>query len=482
MPSGFRIQNLSIEGFKGFTTRREIDLMGRHMFLLGQNGNGKSSIVEAIRWGLFGSTGRRNEVVANRGYSVRCRVEIGLIRAGEQFNFRRTLIQGASGGSDPILTDATGQERLIREVMPQLDSVEAGEGMHIILAPQAVPLRRQPEDLSSFERTVLRQLGLINPRALLSQLDDFVLSQQLVEDKLGEQLTDARSNIDRQISDLEQRRSGILASPPWRNDLAPTVLESENRVRDLIAEITGQPPYDSLSGASLDALIETAEDCLVAKRNQDQGLLTAEERELRERSGFLEEYKENLAEVVESRSRLQTLQGRIDSVLSGMSIEELQSRVLQLREAADIAGLKHTLVENAVSLMSQVRDEFVECPVCEAEHDRNTLELSLKRLLHEFPNNSSSDLPQFQDRLEQVQELENEARQLSENLKGLEKTCEEMKGDVSNGDKKGVTDAVVPDDIQVIITRISEWADGVKAQIADQESWFTSLEWPISSF
>ena len=93
MVKGFRVQTVAIEGFKGFTTRKKIDLKGCHVFLLGQNGNGKSSIIEAIRWGLFGSTGRQNEIVANRDYPGRCRVDITLIREGKQLNLRRTLIR-----------------------------------------------------------------------------------------------------------------------------------------------------------------------------------------------------------------------------------------------------------------------------------------------------------------------------------------------------------------------------------------------------
>ena len=67
MAEGFRVGRITIEGFKGFTTKKEVDLQNRHVFLLGSNGNGKSSVIEAIRWGLFGSTNRPNDIVANRG-------------------------------------------------------------------------------------------------------------------------------------------------------------------------------------------------------------------------------------------------------------------------------------------------------------------------------------------------------------------------------------------------------------------------------
>ena len=171
---GFRIQTVAIEGFKGFTTRQVIEFKGRHAFLLGKNGNGKSSIVEAVRWGLFGSTGKRSEIIANRDYTGQCRVEISLVSDGKQWNLRRTVIRGVSGGNDAVLTDDQGKEHPIKEIMPILDSVDAGEGMHIIFAPQTGVLRRQPEDLSAFERTVFYHLGLTNPRSMLSQLDAFL--------------------------------------------------------------------------------------------------------------------------------------------------------------------------------------------------------------------------------------------------------------------------------------------------------------------
>ena len=85
--------------------------------------------------------------MANSEYGKRCRVEISLLRNGKEWKLRRTLIRGASGGSDPRLLDETGQERRISDIMPQLDSLDAGEGTHIIFAPQSAPLKRQPEDL-----------------------------------------------------------------------------------------------------------------------------------------------------------------------------------------------------------------------------------------------------------------------------------------------------------------------------------------------
>ena len=73
----YRIDSLSVEGFKAFGVPQEIALTGKHCFLFGANARGKSSIVEAIRWCLFGL--ERDSDVRNRfSEAVDCRVELRL--------------------------------------------------------------------------------------------------------------------------------------------------------------------------------------------------------------------------------------------------------------------------------------------------------------------------------------------------------------------------------------------------------------------
>ena len=69
-----------------------------------------------------------------------------LMRDGQLWNLRRILNLGTGSSSVPILTDQHGNIHPIRQIMPQLDSVDAGEGAHIIFAPSvgtsATPTRR----------------------------------------------------------------------------------------------------------------------------------------------------------------------------------------------------------------------------------------------------------------------------------------------------------------------------------------------------
>jgi exonuclease SbcC len=50
----YRLTNLSIEGFRGINKRINLDLDGFSTVICGANGFGKTSILQAVEWGLFG--------------------------------------------------------------------------------------------------------------------------------------------------------------------------------------------------------------------------------------------------------------------------------------------------------------------------------------------------------------------------------------------------------------------------------------------
>lgn len=475
MPGGFRIQSVAIEGFKGFAARQVIDLDGRHAFLLGQNGNGKSSIVEAIRWGLFGSTGRPNEVVANRGYSGGCRVDLILLREGRRWSLRRTLLRGARGGSDPVLRDDKGEVQNVGEIMPQLESADAGEGMHIIFAPQGTTLRRQPEDLLPFERTVFRYLGLTSPRAFLDQLRDFVREQESLENDLGQQITDRASAIDKRISELDSERGIIVGASPWGGTKVPTLAESENKVRSLIAEITGQQPDDSLSGASLDALIERAEDALKAKRSQDQGSLRNEVGYNEERLSSLDELQKAYEGIQEHQARSQEVKSRLDGVLSGMSLDELRSHIAQVQSEKDTLDLRRKIVDEAVSLVSRDDNDIAVCPVCETQYSRGELTVLLSRISSELPEEGDATLSQIQNRLSQAEELTRQAHHIADELNRLVEEAKYAYGAISEEDFAALPEPVSVPQIEAVKSRVNERKTSLESQIRDQDGWFNAI-------
>ena len=87
----FRIKRVTIEGFKAFTKRQSFDLEGRHVFFFGENGLGKTSVVEAIRWCLFGLASRQGGTIKNQFHGGQCIVELTLEAPDGMWSFQRRL-------------------------------------------------------------------------------------------------------------------------------------------------------------------------------------------------------------------------------------------------------------------------------------------------------------------------------------------------------------------------------------------------------
>ena len=478
MTDGFRIGHVVIEGFKGFTTRKEIDFQNRHAFLLGRNGNGKSSIIEAIRWGLFGSTGRPNDIVANQGYSGACSVEIILTRNGKEWCLRRSLIRGVSGRSDAQIVDQQGQEHPIREIMPQLDSLNAGEGTHIIFASQSAPLRRQPEDLIPFERTVFNHLGLTHPRVLLSYLNNFLSNHEDTERDLSERLTLTHKRIDDQIIQLEHRRGRVLAAPPWDGDQPPTVAESEKKATALIETIIGQPLDPSLSGVSLGALIEKVREHLQNKEYQEQGAQRAELDKVCDHLRRLQDIDQTQKDAKSQKSKLDDAQEQLDTLLGSKSLDDLRKSAETARHEADTAALKHRLAVNSLEVLRRDKDDLmVPCPVCANKHRRENLESVLSSTADKFQDDDLSHLHKLDEQVQQAEKIADEIQVHGDHFEALSLKLQSL---IDADEMKDLAASVSDDQIAEAMKSLAEDQSSIAAKIEDKEKWIQGMSAKLS--
>ncbi len=471
MAGGFSVQSVEIEGFKGFASPKVIDFKSRHVFLLGRNGNGKSSIVEAVRWGLFGSAYRPNEIIKNQHYSGDCCVTVKLIRDGELWTLRRTLNLGTGSSSDPVLTDRHGNRHAIREVMPQLDSVDAGEGTHIIFAPQSAPLRRQPEDLDPFERTVFNYLGLTHPRALISNLEEFLADQDDVEHELDEALTEARNNIDAQITEEQNRRNNILNAPPWDAGPAPSIAGSEQKARLFIEEVTGKPPGDNLERLSLDALLESSEESLNERRTQDQGSLQKEADDLARSRGRLEELRGIQDQIRTQESQIQCIKRRLQTIYDGLTSDQLQQKLADARFEATTESIRGRIVHDAIDLIGRDDSKEIPCPICDSHHNREILASTLQDTANDSDISTNSIVANLESRLRESEELGGQLESEGTSLKLLHDKLTEAGNLVADEDKSRLEES---DDIDQLIKTYEQKESVFSAQMEDIEAWLAS--------
>ena len=470
-PRGFRVQGISVEGFKGFTELKDIDFDERHIFLLGKNGNGKSSIIEAVRWGLFGSTRRRNEVVANQHYPGDCRVVVTLMSEGRKWKLRRTFTRGASGASTPVLTDENGNVKPIREVMPQLDSVDAGEEMHIIFASQAAPVRLI-SDLNPLERTVFNHLGLTYPRALLREMTDFLERQRETEDDLGRELTERRNDIDLEISQLEDRESNILSSPPWVSGSPPSIADSENKARSLIEEITHEALDDSLEGVSLRALINTAQDALNDRRERELDGLKRDAAEISLRHKGLEALRDIHTSIKTQGSSIESTRSQMETALDGSTLDELRERVESARADADAEVLKRRIVEDALALLNHNESDTILCPICESEHNEDELELALSKSASHFAKDADRVLADLESHLERCGSLSNLIDFGEADLVSLKQKGNEARALINEDDSRNLDSS---NDIDGLIDGLIKQGVSIGEEIANQGKWLNEI-------
>ena len=162
-----RLQTISIANFRGFTNRQGIEVGGKHLFLFGPNGYGKSSIVEAIRWCLFGSPPGQQEIEVRNTFFPSEVSEV-VLELTDGLKLQRQLRPGQSRSRQAI-TDSRGESLRERDVFPQLTRLGQPTGTQVIFAAQQAAGRRQT-DIADFSGVLYFHLGVEDVPQLLGKL------------------------------------------------------------------------------------------------------------------------------------------------------------------------------------------------------------------------------------------------------------------------------------------------------------------------
>jgi len=368
------------------------------------------------------------------------------------------------------------------EVMPNLDSLDAGEGAHIIFASQSAPLSRQPTDLEPFEKHIYAYLGLTHPRALLSHLDDFLRDQSDAEDKLGAAITDARKDIDDQIEQEETRRRNILNAPPWGDGPPPLTATSEQKLRRFIEEITGNPPSTDLDGASLSALIEGAERLLHNQRSVSQSELIDKSTALAATLKKLEDLRAAQSKTKEQETKVQNTKGALEKIYAGQTPDDLQQQLSDAKSAWTTATVKIRIASDAAFLIGREDSAEAVCPVCESPHDRHELRVRVKNAADQFGDSKDSGrstMDALESRIEEAAKLETLLKAQTAELGSARYDEAHVTSFVSSGDKAKLEQG---EDISQLIAGYSQQETAVNAQLEDQEAWFKERRADLAKF
>ena len=128
----------------------------------------------------------------------------------------------------------------------------------------------------------------------------------------------------------------------------------------------------------MDALLENAEKSLGETRTKGQDRLKVEAAELVKNREFVESVRDLQTEIAAQESSVQGTRIELESVLGGLSCNELRSKLADAKFRASTDSVKDRIVQDAIFLFGRDESEKVSCPICDSHHNLQKLQSTLQ--------------------------------------------------------------------------------------------------------
>lgn len=404
----YRIGRVTVEGFRGFTKPQTVEIECNNIFIFGPNGRGKSSIIEAIRWCLFGSPSGRDIEVRNTFYEHGdCRVSMVLDGEDGQLEIHREIRPGHIRSRQTI-RDSSGKQVLERDALPQLARIGHQEGTQVIFAAQQALGRQAQVDISDFTRVLCYYLHLEDVPSLLERLAELIEERSKEADELAGSIESAEAAYRDKIGSVRGRLEELLGNPPWGDGPSPTGAQTDNRIADFVNQL-GQglghtPPKDAKS----EQLLFQAKKWVADAEAPKAGMLDSQAEELRTKlascKGLIERLDAQQASLAAAQGKCAELRANVGSLLDGKTVESLREQLRQEENALSNKDSRAQIARVAAKLCGGTA--ATECPLCERPIEAETLQAALTR---QIGRSSATE-----EELESVGELRNTLANLEE--------------------------------------------------------------------
>lgn len=285
-----RPHELTVEGFRSYRNRSTFDWRGRRLVgIVGPIGSGKSSIIDAISFALFGKTPAVERDTKSLIHQLcdQCHVELVFEVDGQVWKAQRALRRkGESGrklelltedGADPDVPEIVTGERAMNERIERLLGMDFSAFCRSVLLAQnrfseflkATPGDRDKvlkgvfdyEVLDAAQRIAKSRLDLA--KVELDALDD----ERRRIDEARERLEEARANAtttERRLRGLEAAASEVDRLTKEREAAAADANACAERISSLLEVTTSLPDHDDVESAASAA--SAAEELVAAAR------------------------------------------------------------------------------------------------------------------------------------------------------------------------------------------------------------------------
>ena len=419
-----KILQLKIRSFKPFSSlilpEGDSNLPEGLILIRGPNSTGKSSLFEAILWGLWGADAvdlTNDELINFR--STSCQVVLAFQVAGSQYKIDRSY-DPANGMAVVLFLKRDGAWKRIadksKSVSSKLDeilSLELRQALNTLLVRQgevAVIANATPSVLRDLLVKVY-DINLLNQMSShLESLEKDVESRikaletdYIKPDQIESEIKECDTRIERFKTSLDEKRKEIKSGEKLLQGMPDTA--SLRTIHELLTKIDQLHREVELKQEAL------KEDLLQA------GVVDASASILNARLDALEKGKKRI-----DRERI-----------------DLKSKVQSIdREIGLIVGTRHDLEEKIRTLKEVGTDETVECPTCSkplsledrtrliSEYEKTIKDGTIKRKeLEDTQRKLNSTSIDLEDQLSRMSKSEDAAKRVSQGQKRVDQSKEE---------------------------------------------------------
>ena len=413
--ASFNIDSVTIKGFKGFTTSQRIDVGCRNLFVFGENGRGKSSVLESIRWCIWG--GEQETLLRNTFYPDDCEVELGLRGPDGVWRLRRRM-RLVGGRSDVQLFNPSGQRVPYEQMFPHLPRI-TGEGTYVILAEQQAR-GRAFVDITRFDSVLYAYIGLLEDKAFLERLGTLQEEFEKVKNELETKATELRKGQQEALSIVEEDLSRLLTRPPWDTETTPTFDETVEKIRvfGIAAGVSEPLPLNSPHVAL--GHIENSLTSDKSKESEDPAVKTTEET-LHALSLLLVERTTKEVTLSALDTQLTQRTKELDALLGEETLDDIRQSVTRIYEGARTKVLETEIVQSSRDLIERTGQQG--CPVCSSHTN------GLLVMLREKSETISTQEREILEEQRAMKARSEKAIETSQKLEDIQASTEEVRGE-----------------------------------------------------
>lgn len=398
----FRIESVSIQAFRCFTHEQTILLNGKSTFIIGKNSWGKSSLVEAIMWCLFGE-GYQERRIRNDFYQkgqAEVIVKLSLSRDKERWQVIRRLKPGQTE-SDALVLDGLNKKIDITKAFPNLTRLTHGSDAHIIFNHQG-DKRPNVRDLKNFEKIISEYLGLrdydLIGETIYNILDDACSNNK--SSYYAKKRFDALLEVSEKAQTLYKTTlneiNSLVVALPWENEIVPSYKGTGHRINDFISDlknlniiinISNEPSNLKELRNRLDIINNSLESELKRQINPVENLITSNkillnklsEIKLRAESTLLKLdqfsklIEENNQKIGECEKKIVDLDAEIKQIETQKTEKELELKLLKGK--LDQIGKLMSILDASELYFNQTK--WDECLICESRFEDDQLKVVL---------------------------------------------------------------------------------------------------------